>query len=181
VDESGFHTSITRLYARAPRGKRAYGKVPKNRDKNTTLIASLTLEEGMGTSMTVEGATNSETFEAYIEHFLSPTLEKGQVVVLEGLGAHRTHRVRELIEEWEADLLFLPSYSPDLNPIEEAFSKIKALVSKEGARVREALVEAKGRPSRSKMRQAGSPMLAIGLRINPCEYRCQKGFEKSVV
>ena len=80
-----------------------------------------------------------------MEHFLAPTLEKGQVVVLDGLGAHRTHRVRELIEARGADLVFLPSYSPDLNPIEEAFSKVKALVRKEGARVREALVEAIGR------------------------------------
>jgi transposase len=145
VDESGFNTSMTRLRARAPRGKRAYGKVPRNRGKNTTLIAAITLEGGMGISMTVEGATDALAFEAYVEHFLAPTLEKGQVVVLDGLGAHRTHRVRELIEARGAGLVFLPSYSPDLNPIEEAFSKIKALVRKEGARVREALVEAIGR------------------------------------
>src|SRR5215216_1572586 len=79
------------------------------------------------------------------EHFLAPSLSKGQVVVLDGLGAHRPKRIRELIEERGADLLFLPSYSPDLNPIEEAFSKVKALVRKEGARVHEALVEAIGR------------------------------------
>jgi transposase len=99
----------------------------------------------MGESMTVEGATDAEAFEAYVEHFLAPTLEKGQVVVLDGLGAHRPMRIRELIEARGADLLFLPSYSPDFNPIEEAFSKIKALVRKEGARVREVLVEAIGR------------------------------------
>jgi DDE superfamily endonuclease len=136
------------LRARAPRGKRAYyGKVPRNRGKNTTLIAAITLEGGMGISMTVEGATDALAFGVCVEHyFLAPTLEKGQVVVLDGLGAHRTHRVRELIEARGADLVFLPSYSsPDLNPIEEAFSKIKALVRKEGARVREALVEAIGR------------------------------------
>jgi transposase len=142
VDESGFNTSMTRLRARAPRGKRAYGKVPRNRGKNTTLIAAITLEGGMGISMTVEGATDAEAFEAYVERFLAPSLCEGQVVVLDGLGAHRTHRVRELIEARGAELVFLPSYSPDLNPIEEAFSKIKALVRKEGARVREALVEA---------------------------------------
>jgi transposase len=145
VDESGFHTSMTRLRARAPRGKRAYGKLPSNRGKNTTLIASITLQGGMGESMSVEGATDAEAFEAYVEHFLAPSLEKGQVVVLDGLGGHRTEKVRELIEARGADLVFLPSYSPDLNPIEEAFSKIKALVRKEGARVREALVEAIGR------------------------------------
>jgi transposase len=142
IDESGFHTSMTRLRARAPRGERAYGKVPRNRGKNQTLIASITLEGVMGEAMTIEGATDSEVFEAYVEHFLAPTLTEGQVVVLDGLGAHRTDRVRELIEERGADLLFLPSYSPDLNPIEEAFSKIKNIVRKAGARTREALVEA---------------------------------------
>jgi transposase len=139
VDESGFNTSMTRLYARAPRGKRAYGKVPRNRGKNTTLIAAITLEGAMGESMSVEGATDSEAFETYVEHFLAPSLREGQVVVLDGLGAHRSERVRELVEGKGADLVFLPSYSPDLNPIEEAFSKIEALVRKAGARVREAL------------------------------------------
>jgi transposase len=142
VDESGFHTSMTRLYARAPKGKRAYGKVPRNRGKNTTLIAAITLEGGMGAPMTVEGATDSEAFEAYVEHFLAPTLEEGQVVVLDGLGAHRPKRIRELVEARGADLVFLPSYSPDLNPIEEAFSKVKALVGKEGARLTRIIHEA---------------------------------------
>ena len=146
MDESGFNTSTTRLRARAPRGKRAHGKVPRNRGENTALIAAITLEGAiMGESMAVEGATDAQVFEAYVEHFLAPTLERGQVVGLDGLGAHRTQKVRELIEARGADLLFLPYYSPDLNPIEEAFSKIKALVRKEGARVREALVEAIGR------------------------------------
>jgi transposase len=146
VDESGFHTSMTRLRARAPKGKRAYGKVPRNRGKNTTLIASITLEGGMGESMSIEGATDSEAFEAYVEHFLTPSLCEGQVVVLDRLGAHRTDRVKQLIEGRGADLVFLPSYSPEMNPIEEAFSKIKQLlVRKAGPRVREALVETIGR------------------------------------
>jgi transposase len=142
VDESGFNTSMTRLRARAPRGKRAYGKVPRNRGKNTTLIAAITLEGGMGESVAIEGATDAEAFEAYVEHFLAPTLKEGQVVVLDGLGAHRTDKVRELVETTGAELVFLPSYSPDLNPIEEAFSKIKTIVRKAGARTREALLEA---------------------------------------
>jgi transposase len=133
---------MTRLRARAPRGERAYAKVPRNRGKNTTLIASITLQGAMGASMTIEGATDAQAFEAYVEHFLAPTLEEGQVVVLDGLGAHRTDTVRELIEQKGADLLFVPSYSPDLNPIEEAFSKIKNIVRKAQARTREALVEA---------------------------------------
>ncbi len=143
IDESGFQTSMTRLRARAPRGKRAYAKVPRNRGKNQTLIASITLEDGMGEAVSIEGATDAEVFEAYdVEGFLAPTLEAGQVVVLDGLGAHRTERVRELIEDRGCELVFLPSYSPDLNPIEQAFSKIKNIVRKVGARTREALDEA---------------------------------------
>src|SRR5215212_3293338 len=99
----------------------------------------------MSESMSVEGGTDALAFETYVKHFLAPSLGEGQVVVLDGLGAHRTDRVEELIEARGAKLVFLPSYSPDLNPIEEAFSKIKQLVRKEGARAREALVEAIGR------------------------------------
>ena len=142
IDESGFHTSMRRLRARAPRGERAYGKVPRNRGKNQTLIASVTLEGGMGESVCIEGSTYAELFEAYVQEFLAPTLCAGQVVVLDGLGAHRTDKVRDLVEEQGADLVFLPSYSPDLNPIEEAFSKIKNIVRKAGGRTREALEEA---------------------------------------
>jgi transposase len=142
VDESGFSISMDRLRARAPRGKRAYGRVPTNRGKNQTLIASMSLLGGMGECMCIEGATDKEVFEAYVEEALAPSLVAGQVVVLDGLGAHRTARVRELIEGRGCDLVFLPSYSPDLNPIEEAFSKIKHLVRKAAERTREALNEA---------------------------------------
>src|ERR687889_1374901 len=110
VDESGFNTSMRRLRARAPRGKRAYGRVPRNRGKNTTLIAAVTLQGGMGESMSVEGATDALAFEAYVEHVLAPSLREGQVVVLVKLGAHRTQKVRDLVEGRGADLLFLPSY-----------------------------------------------------------------------
>jgi transposase len=97
----------------------------------------------MGASVAIEDSTDSEVFEAYVEEFLAPTLEEGRVVVLDKLGTHRrTERVRELIEGQGVDLLFLPSYSPDLNPIEEAFSKIKNIVRKAVARTREALNEA---------------------------------------
>ncbi len=101
MDESGFNTSMTRLRARAPRGKRAYGKVPRNRGKNTTLIAAITLEGAIGESMTVEGATDAKVFEAYVKHFLAPSLCIGQVVVLDKLGAQRTQKVRELVEARE--------------------------------------------------------------------------------
>jgi hypothetical protein len=86
VDESGFHTSMDRLRARAPRGERAYGKVPRNRGRNQTLIASITLEGGIGEAVCIEGATDAELFEIYdVEEFLAPTLCAGQVVVLDGL------------------------------------------------------------------------------------------------
>ena len=135
---------MTRLRSRAPKGERAYGRVPRNRGNNQTLIAAITLEGAMDqrAEMAIEGATDARVFECYVQHFLAPSLSEGQVVVMDKLGAHRTERVRELIEARGADLVFLPSYSPDLNPIEEAFSKIKAILRKVGARTREDLVEA---------------------------------------
>jgi transposase len=141
VDESGTHIAMDCLRSWAPRGARAYGKVPKNRGKNLTLIASMSLH-GMGESMCVEGATDAKAFEVYIEHFLAPALSEGQVVVMDNLGAHRPTRIRELIEARGAEVVFLPSYSPDLNPIEQAFSKIKNILRKLGARTHKALLEA---------------------------------------
>jgi transposase len=143
VDEMGTHTSLAPLYAYAPRGKRASYKVPRNRGKNTTLLASIGWE-GMGPSMSIEGSTTKEVFEAYIEYFLAPVLRSGQVVVMDNLSAHKGERVRELIEKRGCELLYLPPYSPDLNPIEEAIAKVKALLRKVAARSRGALVEAMG-------------------------------------
>jgi transposase len=139
VDESGTHISMDRLRSRAPRGVRAYGKVPKNRGKNLTLIASMSLH-GIGESMCVEGATDAKAFEAYVEHFLAPSLCERQVVVMDNLGAHQPKRIRDLIEARGAEMVFLPSYSPDLNPIEQAFSKIKNILRKLSARTQEALL-----------------------------------------
>ncbi len=93
---------------------------------------------GMGESMCLEGATDAKAFKAYVEHFLAPLLSKGQVVVIDNLDAHRPKRIRELIEARGAELVFVPSYSPDLNPIEQAFSKIKNVLRKLGARTHEA-------------------------------------------
>ena len=116
--------------------------MPRNRGKTSILIAVITLEGGMSESVAIEGATDAVVFETYVEQFLAPILKEGRVVVLDGLGAHRTQRVRELIEARAPELLFLPTYSPDLNPIEEAFGKMKGIVRKAGARTREALVGA---------------------------------------
>jgi transposase len=143
VDEMGTNTSLSPAYAWAPKGQRAYCSVPRNRGANTTVLSSMSME-GMGPSLTVEGATTSAVFEAYVEQVLAPTLRKGQVVVMDNLSAHKGERVRQLIEERGCQLVYLPSYSPDFNPIEEAFSKIKGLVRKAEARTREALVEAIG-------------------------------------
>jgi transposase len=143
VDEMGTNTSLSPLYAWAPRGERVSCSVPRNRGPNTTLLSSMSVE-GMGTSLAVEGATNREVFETYVQRVLAPTLRPGQVVVMDNLTAHKGDRVKELIEEQGCELLYLPPYSPDFNPIEEAFSKIKGLVRKAEARTREALVEAIG-------------------------------------
>jgi transposase len=141
VDESGSNIALTALYARAPRGQRAHGSVPRNRGKNTTLLASLSLE-GIGASLLLEGATTAAAFEVYLEQLLLPSLAPGQIVVMDNLSAHKGARVRQLIEERGCQLLFLPAYSPDFSPIEETFSKIKAFLRRVGARTREALQEA---------------------------------------
>jgi transposase len=101
--------------------------------------------EGIGAAMAVEGSTTQKVFEAYVERFLAPTLKAGQVVIVDNLGAHKGQKVRELIESRAARVIFLPPYSPDFNPIEEAFSKIKAILKKVAARAREELIEAIGR------------------------------------
>jgi transposase len=143
VDEMGTNTALSPTYGWSKKGRRAHCSVPRNRGKNTTVLSSMTLE-GMGPSLSVEGATTSAVFEAYVEQILAPTLCSGQVVVMDNLSAHKGERVRELIEGQGCELLYLPPYSPDFNPIEEAFSKIKGLLRKSEARTREALVEAIG-------------------------------------
>jgi transposase len=109
-----------------------------------TLLACMSVE-GMGPSLAVEGPTTREVFETYLERLLASSLCPGQVVVMDNLSSHRGGKVRELIEGEGCELLYLPPYSPDLNPIEEAFAKLKALLRKAGARTREALIEAMGR------------------------------------
>ncbi len=144
VDEMGTNTSLSPRYAYSPKGRRAYAQVPRNRGANTTLLASMSLE-GMGPCLAVEGTTTATVFEAYVEQVLAPSLRRGQIVVLDNLGAHKSERARELIEERGCQLLlYLPAYSPDFNPIEEAFSKIKGALREAQARTREALIEALG-------------------------------------
>jgi transposase len=144
VDEMGTHTSLAPLYGYSPRGQRAFFTIPRNRGTNTTLLSCMSLD-GMGPSMAIEGSTTKEVFERYVEHLLAPTLRARQVVVMDNLSAHKGESVRKVIEDRGCKLLYLPPYSPDLNPIEEAFSKIKRLLRVCGVRTKEALVEAIGK------------------------------------
>src|SRR5215208_4081055 len=141
VDECGTHTSLGPIYGYAPRGERLCLVVPRNRGKNTTLLSSRSLE-GMGPSLTVEGATTSRIFETYVEKVLLASLKPGQIVVMDNLSGHKPKRIRELIEQKGCELVYLPSYSPDYNPIEEVFAKIKNLLRKAAARTKEALIDA---------------------------------------
>jgi transposase len=138
VDECGTHTSLTRRRARAARGSRARGAVPRNRGPVTTLLAGLSLA-GMSPAMTVEGGTTAAVFATYLERVLLPALRPGQVVVVDNVGAHKPERMHRLVEAAGCELVFLPAYSPDLSPVEEAFSKIKALIRAAAARTRAAL------------------------------------------
>ena len=141
VDECGSNIALTPLYARAPKGQRAYGSIPRNRGKNMTLIAALSWQ-GMTESLILDGAANGAVFERYVEQVLAPSLTAGQIVVMDNLSIHKGVKVRNAIEARGCQLLFLPSYSPDLSPIEEAFSKLKAALRRASARTREALEEA---------------------------------------
>jgi transposase len=141
VDETSTNVALTPRYARAPKGERAFGKAPRNWGKNVTLISSVTLE-GMGPSMSIEGSSDTDSFGRYMREVLAPRLEGGQIVLMDNLSVHTSGWVRDLIEQRGCKLWLLPSYSPDMNPIEEAFSKVKALLRKAKARTLEALFEA---------------------------------------
>jgi len=121
IDACGSHIGLTPLYARAPRGKRVYGSVPRNRGKNMTLIAALTWS-GMSEAMDTLGSPTTVVFERYIEEVLAPSLIAGQIVLMDNLAAHKGQKVERLIKERGCQLLFLPGYSPDFSPIEEAKS-----------------------------------------------------------
>jgi transposase len=143
VDEMGTNISLSPLYSWSRKGERAFGGAPRNWGKNVTLLASIT-RKGLGPCLALEGATTREVFEAYLEHALAPTLKPGQIVVMDDLSAHKGERVRELIKRRGCELVYLPPYSPDFNPIEQAFSKVKDLMRRAEARTREALIEAMG-------------------------------------
>ena len=143
VDEMGANVSLSPLYAWSRRGLRAHAKTPRSWGKNVTLLASIT-RRGLGPCLAVEGSTTREVFEIYLQHILAPTLRPGQMVVMDNLSAHKGGRVKEIVEDAGCELVYLPPYSPDFNPIEQAFSKVKGLLRRTEARTREALVEAMG-------------------------------------
>ena len=132
---------MARMYGRAPRGQRCRAPVPHGHWKTTTFVAGLTLD-GVVAPMTIDGAMNGAAFLAYTEQVLAPTLMPGDIVILDNLPAHKPSAIREAIEAKGASVLFLPPYSPDFNPIERAFSKIKALLRKTAARTVQALWDA---------------------------------------
>ena len=144
VDETGTHTRMTPLYALAPRGQRAYGHVPRNHTRNTTLIAALTLA-GLDAPMVIEGAMDREAFVAWLTHFLVPMLAPGRVVVMDNLSVHKGRQVRQIIEQAGCSLVYLPAYSPDYSPIEGAYSKVKTLVRRAAKRTQGELEGAIGR------------------------------------
>jgi transposase len=141
VDECGTNTALTRLRARAPRNERAVGRVPRNYGPNVTLFAALT-PAGIGPALVMEGAADGESFALYLRELLVPSLRPGQVVVMDNLSVHKGAAVRALVEAAGCRLLFLPAYSPDLNPIEQAFAKVKAHLRRAAARTFDALVAA---------------------------------------
>lgn len=143
VDESGSNLAMARLYAWAPKSQRACASVPKNRGRNTTILGAMSAT-GWQVAMTLEGAADRLAFEVFIEHYLLPTLRPGQIIVLDNLSIHKGQRVRELVEAAGCSLLFLPTYSPDFNPIEQAWSKLKSFLRRVGPRTREDLDRAIG-------------------------------------
>ena len=143
VDETSTNTAMTRRRARAPRGERAAGRAPRNHGPNVTLLAALT-PEGIGPALAVPGAVDGAAFVLYAERVLAPSLRPGQVVVLDNLSAHKHEDARAAVEAAGCRLLFLPAYSPDFNPIELAFAKVKERLRAAAERTFDGLVAATG-------------------------------------
>jgi transposase len=144
VDESGTNIGMMPRYGRAPRGRRTHGVAPRNTGKNTTLLAAL-MPGGVQATMVVEGAADTAVMTVFVEQVLVPQLVPGQVVVWDNLSVHKARQLTILIQGCGCEVLFLPPYSPDFNPIERAFSKLKTALRQVEARTLEALWTAIGR------------------------------------
>ena len=138
VDESAVNTAMTRRYGSAPRGERAYDSAPRNYGAHTSVIGAMGLR-GLVATLAVEGAVDTLCFDAYVEQVLGPRLRSGDVVVLDNLTAHRASRIEEVAESRGARVLWLAPYSPDFNPIEHAFSKVKHALRRAAPRSDDAL------------------------------------------
>lgn len=143
LDESGFTTNMARRYARSPRGQRLAAPVPHGHWKTSALVAGLRLG-GIVAPRVIDHPMNGVTFRAYVEQHLAPTLVPGDIVICDNLQCHKTPGVRAAIEARDAELRYLPPYSPDLNPIERVFAKLKALVRAKAPRNVDALWETIG-------------------------------------
>lgn len=141
LDEAGSNPAMTRLYGRAGRGTRVIEATPQNYGENITMLAALSLS-GVTAPMTINGAVDGEVFKVYVEQVLAPTLQAGDVVVMDNLPAHKVKGIQELIGQRGARLIYLPPYSPDLNPIEKCWSKIKTYLRRAKARTRAELEKA---------------------------------------
>lgn len=141
LDESGAKTNMTRLYGRSTKGKRVEYQTPHGHWQTTTMISSIRAD-GSTACMTIDGATDTEVFHTYVQRVLIPTLKPGDLVIMDNLSAHKSPVTLELIRQAGAQPLFLPAYSPDFNPIEKMWSKIKAFLRKAEARTRAALDKA---------------------------------------
>lgn len=146
IDETWASTNMARLRGRAPRGERLRAAIPHGHWKTTTFVAGLRLS-GMVAPMVLDGPINGDAFTAYVRYILVPELSPGDVVVMDNLSSHKGKHIREMIEAVGATLLYLPPYSPDFNPIENAFAKLKALLRKAAARTIDGLWAAIGRLS----------------------------------
>jgi transposase len=144
IDESGAKTNMTRLYGRAPRGARVYDHVPNGRWQTTTMIAAVG-RNGPQAPWVLDGPMDGDAFAVWAEHVLVPTLRKNDIVVMDNLSVHKNAQARAAIEATGAKIWDLPAYSPDLNPIEKMWSKIKAYLRKVKARDIESLYEAVGK------------------------------------
>ena len=138
VDESGANRALCPRHGYAPKGARCHGQAPRNRGRNTSILAAMS-PAGLLATMTVEGSTNTDVFLTYLDQVLCPALRPGQTVVLDNLSVHKNEAVRQKIEAAGCRLWFLPAYSPDFNPIEHAFAKLKQSLRKAKARTQQAL------------------------------------------
>ena len=138
VDETSTSLAMTRAYARAPRGQRAYGAVPRNRGRNLSVIGALGLR-GMVAALSVEGAVDTDVFNVFVRQVLVPALRPGDVVLLDNLNVHHASCIEQAVRGAQGQVLFLPSYSPDFSPIEPCWSKVKTCLRGAAARTRRRL------------------------------------------